>query len=190
MCTGGSRRTNRRESPTLAADKGWAAIGVARAYPNAEVIGIDSDSSSINDARRYPAEEEVDVRFEAADAEQLSELGPFDLVLILDVLHDLARPVENTPGGPRGARPPRSRTCGRRASSRHFYRPGGSDGTNDVRVERQPLSAELDDRETNRCCGTVIRAPKVKAFAEEAGFTGFDVVDVDAGFFRLYRLAP
>jgi hypothetical protein len=38
--------------------------------------------------------------------------------------------------------------------------------------------------------GTAIRAPKVKAFAEEAGFTGFDVVDVDAGFFRLYRLAP
>jgi 2-polyprenyl-3-methyl-5-hydroxy-6-metoxy-1,4-benzoquinol methylase len=187
-------RRLKEDEPARVADlgcgQGWAAIGVARAYPNAEVIGIDSDHSSIDDARRYAAEEEADVRFEAADAEQLSEFGPFDLVLILEVLHDLARPVEIL------------------AAARHALGPQGVVLVADEQVadtftapgdlmERMMygwsvshcLPSSMTEKPT-AAVGTVIRAPKVRAFAEQAGFTGFDVVDVDAGFFRLYRLAP
>lgn len=38
--------------------------------------------------------------------------------------------------------------------------------------------------------GTVIRAPTVRELAAEAGFDKFEAVDVDAGFFRLYRISP
>jgi hypothetical protein len=36
--------------------------------------------------------------------------------------------------------------------------------------------------------GTVLRPPKIKELARRAAFEGVDVVDVDAGFFRLYRI--
>jgi hypothetical protein len=36
--------------------------------------------------------------------------------------------------------------------------------------------------------GTAIRPTTVAALAHDAGFTSCEVVDVDAGFFRLYRL--
>lgn len=38
--------------------------------------------------------------------------------------------------------------------------------------------------------GTVIREDMVRALADDAGFTDTEVLDVDAGFFRLYRLTP
>ena len=36
----------------------------------------------------------VRVRFECADAGVLAAAGPFDVVTLLEALHDLARPVE------------------------------------------------------------------------------------------------
>jgi hypothetical protein len=36
--------------------------------------------------------------------------------------------------------------------------------------------------------GTVIRTDTVRGLAARAGFTRVDVLPVDAGFFRLYRL--
>lgn len=38
--------------------------------------------------------------------------------------------------------------------------------------------------------GTVNREDTVRALADDAGFTSTEIVDVDAGFFRLYRLTP
>ena len=38
--------------------------------------------------------------------------------------------------------------------------------------------------------GTVLREETLRALAMEAGYRVVDVADVDAGFFRVYRLAP
>ncbi len=73
---------------------GWSTIAVARAFPGAEVWGIDSDPGSIDDARAAAEEQRVHVRFECTDASRLASAGPFDVVLLLEALHDLARPVE------------------------------------------------------------------------------------------------
>lgn len=74
---------------------GWGAIGLALAYPGLRVDGIDADSASIAAARRNAAESGVAdrVRFEVTDA---ADAGPggYDLVLAVEVVHDLARPVE------------------------------------------------------------------------------------------------
>jgi 2-polyprenyl-3-methyl-5-hydroxy-6-metoxy-1,4-benzoquinol methylase len=170
--------------------QGWAAIAVARAWPNAEVFGIDSDGASIEDARRFAGAESVDVRFEHADAERLSELGPFDLVLILEVLHDLAHPVEILSAVRKALAPQGVLIVADEQVADAFRAPGDL-------FERMMygwsithcLPTTMTEKPT-AAIGTVIRASKVQALASEAGFTGFEVVDVDAGFFRLYRITP
>ena len=58
------------------------------------MIGFDSDAASIADARANAAAAGVTVRFELRDARALADDGPFDAVLLLEALHDMARPVE------------------------------------------------------------------------------------------------
>ena len=64
----------RSEPPASVADigcgQGWSTIAVARAFPHAQVDGIDADPGSIADARRHAGEAGVDarVRFVEADA--------------------------------------------------------------------------------------------------------------------------
>src|SRR5919108_303139 len=59
--------------------QGWSTIAVARAYPQAEVVGIDADEASIADARRHAAEAGVSPAFAVADAAALEAHGPFDV---------------------------------------------------------------------------------------------------------------
>jgi 2-polyprenyl-3-methyl-5-hydroxy-6-metoxy-1,4-benzoquinol methylase len=73
---------------------GHAAIRIADAFPASRVVGYDRASASIAAAR---AEAERlglrNARFELRDAAEL-EPAAYDLVLALDVVHDLARPYE------------------------------------------------------------------------------------------------
>ncbi|MGH9177900.1 MAG: class I SAM-dependent methyltransferase, partial [Acidimicrobiales bacterium] len=78
----------------VACGQGWSTLAVARAFPNAEVVGVDADRASIADAEANAAEHGVTARFECANAGQLARAGPFDVALLLESLHDLARPVE------------------------------------------------------------------------------------------------
>ena len=103
----------------LGCGQGWSTIAVARAYPNADVWGFDLDPSSIDDARAAADEQHVSCRFEVADAGGVAGNGPFDVILMLETLHDLARPVEVLDGG--------SRRAVRRRSAAGRRRGGGSD---------------------------------------------------------------
>jgi len=78
----------------LACGKCWSTIAVALAYPNADVWGFDVDLSSIADARAAAVDQNAPAQFEVSDAAGLAAAGPFDVVLLLEALHDLARPVE------------------------------------------------------------------------------------------------
>jgi hypothetical protein len=73
---------------------GWSTIAVARAFPQAEVLGFDADEASVDDARENASAQGVPVRFEIRDAATLAERGPFDVVLVLEALHDMSRPDE------------------------------------------------------------------------------------------------
>jgi 2-polyprenyl-3-methyl-5-hydroxy-6-metoxy-1,4-benzoquinol methylase len=76
--------------------QGWSTIALAQAFPNAFIDGLDLDPDSIADGRSHAAEAGLDgrVRFIEADATALADEGPYELVLILEALHDLARPAE------------------------------------------------------------------------------------------------
>ena len=81
---------------------GIAARGLARRYPDAEIVGVDLSPRMIDVARRLlPEELEPRLRFEVADASTLPfGAGEFDLVVLLNMIpffDELARVI--TPGG-------------------------------------------------------------------------------------------
>ena len=72
---------------------GVAAAAVARAFPASTVIGIDPSGHAVAvGAERAAAHDNL--RIEPGSFADLPDLGPVDLLLTLDVLHDLPRPDE------------------------------------------------------------------------------------------------
>jgi 2-polyprenyl-3-methyl-5-hydroxy-6-metoxy-1,4-benzoquinol methylase len=170
--------------------QGWASIALAAAYPNAQVVGIDLDEASIADARANAAAQGMAgrVRFECGDAASIAADGPVDLVFMVEVLHDVGRPVEVL------------------AAVRTLLAPGGSVIVVDERVadtfqapgdpiERMMygwsithcLPAGISDQPSHGT-GTVLRPDAVRAFAREAGFADVEMLPVENDLFRFYRL--
>jgi 2-polyprenyl-3-methyl-5-hydroxy-6-metoxy-1,4-benzoquinol methylase len=172
----------------LGCGQGWGSVAVARAFPEAEVWGIDSDAASIEDARSNAGAAGVDVRFECADASVLVEHGPFDLVMLLEVLHDLSRPVEVLGAARAALADDGAVLVADEAVAASFVAPGDD-------LERMMygwsithcLPASMAEQ-PSAAIGTAIREQTVRDLAEQAGFGRVDVLDVDGGFFRLYEL--
>lgn len=72
---------------------GVAARTLAEAFPATSVIGLDPSERAIHTARRRTDEAGLEnVNFELGTFEDLADLGPVDLLVTLDVLHDLPHP--------------------------------------------------------------------------------------------------
>jgi SAM-dependent methyltransferase len=170
--------------------QGWSTIAVAQAFLYAQVDGLDVDPASIADAHRHAEEAGLNgrLRFLEGDAAGLAAHGPYDLILMLEALHDLARPIDAL------------------AAARHALADGGTVLVVDERVadrftapgddvERMMygwsvvhcLPAQLAE-EPSAATGTVMRADTVRQFASLAGFSNVEVLPVENDFFRLYRL--
>jgi 2-polyprenyl-3-methyl-5-hydroxy-6-metoxy-1,4-benzoquinol methylase len=174
----------------LGSGTGWSTIAVAKAFPNATVMGFDSDEASVEDARFNADIAGVKVEFKKADASTMSEYGPFDLVLILEVLQDLAHPVEVLEAARRSLSEDGVVLVADEKVADSFQ-PNGDE------LERMMygwsvtycLPASLAE-ESSAGIGTVLRPAHLKALAKQAGFSRVDTSDIDAGFFRLYVLRP
>jgi 2-polyprenyl-3-methyl-5-hydroxy-6-metoxy-1,4-benzoquinol methylase len=167
---------------------GWSTIAMARAYPNAEVIGYDADAASVADAREHAKAADVAARFVQLDAAALPGEAPFDAIVVLEALHDMARPVEAL------------------AACRKALADGGALIVVDENVApRFTAPGDLTERlmygwsithclpaalaeQPSAGLGTVLRPDTVRELATSAGFGSVRVVDVDAGFFRVYRM--
>ena len=74
--------------------RGHAAVRIAEAHPASRIAGYDRAPASIASASAEAERRALhNVRFEVRDAAEL-EPGAYDLVLALDVVHDLAHPRE------------------------------------------------------------------------------------------------
>ncbi|MEO7761759.1 MAG: methyltransferase domain-containing protein, partial [Casimicrobiaceae bacterium] len=75
---------------------GSAALSLARAYPNARVVGLDINPESIRQANAAAEQEGFGtrVRFIAHSIAELDSTEKYDLVTACDCVHDLATPVE------------------------------------------------------------------------------------------------
>jgi 2-polyprenyl-3-methyl-5-hydroxy-6-metoxy-1,4-benzoquinol methylase len=172
----------------IGAGHGWAAIAVARALPDAELWAFDSDAASIEEARGHAEGAGARVRFEVADATSLASRGPFDLVMLLEVLHDLARPVEVLAAARAALADGGAVLVADEAVTPSFTAPGDD-------LERMMYGWSIAHclpssmaEQPSAAIGTAIREDTVRELAREAGFGRVDVLDADGGFFRLYEL--
>jgi SAM-dependent methyltransferase len=176
----------------VACGQGYSTIAIARAYPKAQVDGIDLDEASIAAAHENLAGSGVEdrVTFHNRDAADPGLEGQYDFVYMHESLHDMSYPVEVL------------RAC------RGLLGEGGCVVVGDERVG-DTFTGAGDDVE--RLCygfsvlhclpvgmvgvgaagtGTVMRADTVRRYAEEAGFGGFEVLPIENDFYRFYRLTP
>ena len=63
---------------------------LGKAFPRAQIVGIDPDAESI---RRAQENAPANAKFEVSDTLRFRS-APFDLVTLCDVLHDLAQPLD------------------------------------------------------------------------------------------------
>ena len=176
--------------------EGWAAIAIAKAWPDVEVDGFDNDEASIAAARKHAAETGVGdrVRFELVDVTR--ELpasiatGKYDIVLAFEMIHDLARPQ---------AALSTMRTLGK-ADAVHLVVDEkvaeSFEAPTDNPVERLFYAASVlhclpvgmaDSPSVGT--GTVMRPATFKTYADEAGFSSVDILPIQNDLFRFYRLA-
>lgn len=167
---------------------GWSAIAVARAFPRAVVVGVDADAASIEEARRNAAEQRSRAQFALGDAAALVEHGPFDLVLILEALHDMARPLDALRAAREALSPGGAVLVADEKVADRFHAPGDE-------IERLMYGWSIVHclpvamaEQPSAAIGTVIRASTVCELADAAGYARVEVLPVNAGFFRLYRL--
>ena len=170
--------------------EGLAAITIAGAYPNAEIDGYDLDVTSIATARKHADDAGLTgrARFEVRDAADPAIRGDYDLVMAIEMLHDMPDPVGilrtmKRLAGDRGAvlvvdeRAEDAFAVPASEMERFFY----------AFSTLHCLAVSL--QEGGAGTGTVIRADTVRGYAVEAGFLSVDVLDVEHPQFRLYRLS-
>jgi SAM-dependent methyltransferase len=168
---------------------GWAAIELAKAFPDISVDGYDLDRPSIELARRNAAEHGVGdrVRFVEVDATGGYGNAQYDAVLFFECVHDFGRPVEAL------------------AAARAAVQPGGWVLVMDERAADAPQvgdpietffasasvlwclpqSRVVPDSEAP---GTLMRPAALEAFARRAGWAGVEVLPIEHPVFRFYRL--
>jgi len=174
----------------VACGVGWAAISLARAYPNITVDGFDLDESSIEIASRNAKEAGVSdrVRFEARDGASPGSEGTYDLAMVVEAIHDMSQPVAVLGG------------------IREMLKPGGTLIVADERTEDEftapaseterlfyaysvlcCLPSAMED-ETSAGTGTVMRKSTFERYAKDAGFDDVAVLPIEHDFLRFYRL--
>lgn len=169
---------------------GWSSIALAKAYPDATVHGIDLDEPSVRMAGKNASERGVGerLRFTAGDAAALAE-GGYDVAFAFECIHDMPRPVEVLSTVRRALAPDGFMVVMDEAVAENFA-PNGDE------LERLMYGFSLwiclpDSLSSQPSVGTgtVMRPSTLKGYAEDAGFTGFEILPIEEfGFFRFYRL--
>ena len=156
------------------------------------MTGIDNDEASIADARSNAAEAGVAdrVTFTTVDAGAGAD-GQYDLVTCFEALHDMAHPVEALAA---------------------MRRMAGADGAVLIMDERAADALTVNDPDPmqrlfyaasvlhclpvgrseadSAATGTVMRTSTLEAYAAAAGFASVEVLPIEHGSFRFYRLHP
>lgn len=172
----------------VACGTGWSTIALARAYPQAEVHGLDLDRASIDLARANAAREGMEIRFEARDAADPGLSGRYDLVTCFEAVHDMARPVDSLRGMSSLLAEDGVLLIGDERVADEFTAPGDE-------VERLMYGFSVfhclavgREEQPSAATGTVMRAGTLREYAEAAGFTRFEVLPIENDFWRFYRL--
>jgi SAM-dependent methyltransferase len=157
---------------------GVAAILLARAYPEASVYGYDFHDRSIQIARQKVSAAGLGsrIRFEQLDATSYPA-GGFDLICMLDTLHDLGDPAAAL------------------AHARKALAPGGAvlvvepNAADDYSANlASPLAALNYAASTFQCTPTALSQPGGVALGAQAGPAAVRQLAADAGFSRFRQV--
>jgi SAM-dependent methyltransferase len=186
----------RQEPPARVADvgcgTGWSSIAMVQAYPRITVDGFDLSPEVIDLADAHAEASGVADRasFSVADASALPGSADYDLVTVIEALHDMTRPVEAL------------------AAVRGMLSRSGTVLVVDELVEDRfeapapeleryhygwsvvsCLPGAMGDERT-AATGAVMRLSTLRRYAMEAGFREVEVLPIEAPEWRFYRLHP
>lgn len=181
----------------IGSGEGWAAIALARAFPNLRIDGFDNDDASVAAARKHAAEAGVGDRacFDIVDitSELPSQVeqGSYDLVMAFEMIHDLAKPADALRTMQRLGKPDAVHLVMDEKTAERFEAP------TDNPVERLFYAASVlhclpvgMSESPSAATGTVMRPDTFKAYASAAGFSSVDMLPIEHDMFRFYRLVP
>lgn len=170
---------------------GWSSIALARAYPDATVLGVDIDEPSVAmaAANAQAAGLADRVNFLHQDASTLPAES-VDAAFAFECVHDMPRPVDVLSAVRKALAPGAPLVVMDEAVAEEFA-PNGDE------LERMmygfSLFVCLPDGLSNQPSvgtGTVMRPSILRAYGEAAGFTDFKVLPIeDFGFWRFYQLS-
>lgn len=174
----------------VACGAGWAAIALARAYPELRVDGLEIDADFASDARANVSRAGLSERvaIHVRDGCQPDLDGDYDLVCLLDTLHEVPRPIELLRG------------CGALADQagavlvvdalvgETFAAPANE-------IERFQYTTSVLHclpvclaEQPSAGTGTALRPTELRRLASAAGFTTVELLRIDDRFHRFYRL--
>jgi 2-polyprenyl-3-methyl-5-hydroxy-6-metoxy-1,4-benzoquinol methylase len=166
--------------------QGFSTVAMAQRFPRASVEGFDADPASVSDARAHANGQAA---FVAGDATSVRDRGPYDLVLVLETLHDLPHPVQTLAAVRAALAAGGAALIVDERVADSFESPGDE-------VERMMYGWSVTHclptqmvEQPSAALGTVLRADTVRELAATAGFGTVDVLPVENDFFRLYRLS-
>jgi SAM-dependent methyltransferase len=169
---------------------GWSTIAMAGRWPAARVDGFDVDQPSVERARRHAVEAGVAERvtFSTDDIRELESARAYDLVIAVECVHDMPDPVGVLAAMRRLVRPGGTVLVLDEAVAEEFTAPG--DEVDRLMYGYSLLCCLPDGRShgPSAATGTVMRPVTLRGYAQDAGFAEVEVLPLDAGFFRVYRL--
>jgi 2-polyprenyl-3-methyl-5-hydroxy-6-metoxy-1,4-benzoquinol methylase len=189
-------RRLRADPPARLADvacgTGWAAIAIAQTYPRVTVDGFDLDQDAIAAARKHAEEAGLADRltFRQADAADLPRTADYDLVTIIEALHDMSRPVEALRGVHAMLSKDGALVVVDELVEHEFTAPASD-------IERYHygwsvlscLPDAMGDPQT-AATGAVMRPSTLRRYATEAGFRDLQTLPIHNDYLRFYRLLP
>jgi 2-polyprenyl-3-methyl-5-hydroxy-6-metoxy-1,4-benzoquinol methylase len=166
---------------------GRSTVALGRAYPRSSILGIDVHGPSIDQARSLAREAGLpNVRFSVRPMEE-TKTGPFDLIVAIDCVHDMADPVGSL------------RAMGRVLSDRgriFWSEPTGSAEPMENRHPQGKLRANLSPfhcltvslAAAGAGLGTIIGEAGARELAAQAGFTSFEKATIESSTQQFFLL--
>ena len=168
---------------------GQSTVAMAKAFPNAEVLGIDYDERSIERARRLARESKVEnAEFVAAPAQEVASRGErYDLICTFDCIHDMV--------DPRGT----LRAIREALADDGVYVWSEPNASANPHENRNPVGRTFSAISPLHCLtvslahqgeglGTVIGEDGARRLAQEAGFSSFEKLPIENPFNQFFAL--
>jgi len=162
---------------------GRVCIALAKAFPQAEIVGVDADATSIQRAR----DSNTTARFVVGDVSSIQ--GQFDFIGLCDVLHDLAEPLKTLR---------QARALLKPDGTLFIVEPKAADRLED---NRNPVAATFYGFSLFHCMtqslarggpglGTCLGPAATEALVRQAGYTRFRRLDIKSLTNLFYSAQP